>query len=426
MTTSDGRPDRHSVAVPDMLATALTDCDEYRLMQPHGEALVVNQPRLVSEVLVTEAQRYSKGPLQESMFSALLGRSVSMVEGKEHRALRRLLSPLFTRESARRSLPTILSVFHAHRRQWSGAEPVNLFAVLNELSVRTVGATLIDEPDLWGEGEFCEARCRLWARMNELATTTSDATATAGTDHAIRVDRDIETIRSKVGSMFERRLRNPRGDTLTALTSLALAGHITREAVIDQIIALMMAAHETNAGALYWSLVGLSRDGHWASRAVAQADAVLGERRPAPTDIDALTVIRAVALEALRLYPPAARQFRVTTADGILGDQPLSSGSAVFISHLALHRRTSLYSEPQQFNPDRWLSGPSPGPDAFIPFGRGRHRCLGRHYAEFELVTLLALITQHYEVELSGANDKLALAIALRPAEPTWASLIAR
>ena len=83
-----------------------------------------------------------------------------------------------------------------------------------------------------------------------------------------------------------------------------------------------------------------------------------------------------------------------------------------------MHRDPAVYTDPDVFDPERFLAGPrgpgkSPSPSHYLPYGRGVHTCLGRNLARQEIVVSVARLLRDYEVALEPVADPLAI---------TWAT----
>jgi cytochrome P450 len=84
-----------------------------------------------------------------------------------------------------------------------------------------------------------------------------------------------------------------------------------------------------------------------------------------------------VVSESLRLYPPAAAIARVSAADDEIGEVKIPAGSLVMISPWVLHRHAKLWSEPEAFDPSRFLADkPLAHHLAYLPFGAGPRVCV--------------------------------------------------
>lgn len=96
----------------------------------------------------------------------------------------------------------------------------------------------------------------------------------------------------------------------------------------------------------------------------------------------------AVIAEGMRLRPAFPFTGRKVLRDFDLGDVTVPAGALIVISVMALHERPELHPDPTSFRPERFL-GERPGTYTWLPFGGGRHRCLGASLALFESRVLL-------------------------------------
>ena len=116
-----------------------------------------------------------------------------------------------------------------------------------------------------------------------------------------------------------------------------------------------------------------------------------------------------VLRESLRLIPPVAiygrnvRKDRTTT----LGGRELPPDTPVMVVTKAVQRSASHWKNPDQFNPERWANGgveANPiGSDYFFPFGRGPRMCLGAGFAMFCMKIILASMLSRAAVKTSGS-----------------------
>nr|MBK7067498.1 cytochrome P450 [Deltaproteobacteria bacterium] len=133
-----------------------------------------------------------------------------------------------------------------------------------------------------------------------------------------------------------------------------------------------------------------------------------------------MKVTDAVARETMRLYPPAHLIGREATRDLTLGPYAIPKGTAVLMSPWALHRDRRFWPDALAFRPERWLDGSAERApkNAYLPFGGGPRVCIGNHFAQMELVLVLATILRRVRYErTSAAPVRLQAAITLRPAE---------
>ncbi|MCD9033993.1 cytochrome P450 [Luteimonas sp. Y-2-2-4F] len=94
-----------------------------------------------------------------------------------------------------------------------------------------------------------------------------------------------------------------------------------------------------------------------------------------------------VALEMLRLWPPASQHGRRVLQDHRIGPVTALRDDDIVIPVYALHRHPDEWRNPHAFAPQRWQDDPRP--PAFMPFSAGLGACIG---AQFEIKWLAAVV----------------------------------
>lgn len=72
----------------------------------------------------------------------------------------------------------------------------------------------------------------------------------------------------------------------------------------------------------------------------------------------------------------------------------LSIQTLITLCHFATSRDPAVFSNPDEFQPHRWLKkDQAHHPYASVPFGVGKRSCIGRRIAELELYLALARVS---------------------------------
>jgi unspecific monooxygenase len=130
-----------------------------------------------------------------------------------------------------------------------------------------------------------------------------------------------------------------------------------------------------------------------------------------------LPYTRAVVNETLRLYPPAAAIARGSVATDHVAGTTIPGGSLIMISPWVLHRHANLWSDPEAFDPSRFLDDKPPAHRfAYMPFGAGPRICVGAQFALAEAGLVLAMLVQRFEFTL--ADDVPVLPITVITTQP--------
>ena len=186
--------------------------------------------------------------------------------------------------------------------------------------------------------------------------------------------------------------------------------------VRDNLLAFIVAGHETTALALSWALYLVAFAPSVQQRARSEAQAVLQGRVAGADDVPKLPYVRQIIDEALRLYPPAAILGRTAMADDTLGGRQVRKGDTVMLPIYALHRNHLLWDNPDAFDPDRFAPDKKPTRYSYLPFGEGPRICIGAAFAQIEAVIILATLLSRFKFErIPGIDPKPVLLITLRP-----------
>jgi cytochrome P450 len=146
----------------------------------------------------------------------------------------------------------------------------------------------------------------------------------------------------------------------------------------DEMMTIFIAGTETTAAAIAWAFEYLSREPAALDRLVAEIDRGEGD-----------AYLTATVQEVLRLRPSIPQIIPRTVMKPIeIGGVRYEPGMLLWASAYLLNRNPSVYSEPGEFRPERFL-GSKPGFYTWIPFGGGRIRCLGDKIAIFEMNAMI-------------------------------------
>jgi unspecific monooxygenase len=116
--------------------------------------------------------------------------------------------------------------------------------------------------------------------------------------------------------------------------------------------------------------------------------------------------------EALRLYPPAFTIVRLAKHADDAGGIQVPAGAIVFIAPWALHRHRRLWSQPEVFDPARFLPGALvPDRFAYLPFGIGPRVCIGAQFALTEATLVLATMIKAFRIERADGEPVMPVGI---------------
>lgn len=118
------------------------------------------------------------------------------------------------------------------------------------------------------------------------------------------------------------------------------------------------------------------------------------------TDIDNLKYLKACIKETLRMYPVVIGNGRTTTSDTTIGGYHIPKGVQVIFQHYVISNLEKYFPQSGEFLPERWMREDETRHGfASLPFGYGRRMCLGRRFAELEMIIVISKILQFYKIE---------------------------
>lgn len=175
------------------------------------------------------------------------------------------------------------------------------------------------------------------------------------------------------------------------------------QAVVDHMIFLMMAAHDTTTITLSTMFFELAKHPEWQERCRAESEA-LGTDTLGYEELGQLESLDLVMRECLRKVAPVPALPRKTVADTEVCGYYLPAGTMVAVAPLVLGNLAELWPEPERFDPERFAAHRREDqvhPYAWVPFGGGVHKCIGMAFGQLEVKTAMhkALRRFHWSVD---------------------------
>jgi cytochrome P450 len=386
------------------LARTYGDVTSYRMA---GEQLfLVNEPKLIRDVLVTHNRNFTKSPGLERS-KRLLGQGLLTSEGAFHLRQRRLMQPAFHRDRVAGYGDLMVGYADRMRRSWSDGATFDIAREMNRLTLSIVGRTLFDvdvEHQAAAVGEALTAVMEsFWMTMLPFGEVLERL--------PVPKLRRARMARARLDAIIYRMIADRRssGGDRGDLLSMLLAAQdeddgagMTDDQVRDEAMTIFLAGHETTANALTWTWCLLSGAPDVEARLHAEVSNVLGGRLPSTADLPSLPFVERVVTESMRLYPPAWIIGRRAIDEYRLNEYVVPPRSILVMSPYIIQRDPRFYADPDRFDPDRWTPEFRGGLPkfAYFPFGGGPRQCIGESFAWMELILLVATIAQQCRLRL--------------------------
>jgi len=372
--------------------------------------LVVTNPDAIKRILVSNNKNYLKGRGFERV-KMLLGNGIIVSDGSFWRRQRTMIQPAFSRKNIQQLCDMMKTVTQQLIPQWQAkaetGEAIDITTEMSEFALEVILRALISsdlDTLIKNNG------------VNPFAFLTDDTTR----DQALAMK--FRQLAPLLQTLIDQRRLTPEEQKHDLLEALMAATDKNGEAMsdkelIDEIMTMIIAGHETSAGTLNWVWVELAQN--------AQAEETLFQEVSPRVQNDTLSMeavaelnyTKQVINEALRLYPPVWLFSRKAISDDTIAGFHVAADTDIFLSPFFTHRAPSLWDKPDEFNPDNFANDGAnlKHKYAFLPFSAGSRRCIGEYFSYIEMQTHLAILANRFKLKLiPGQQIELDPGINLR------------
>ncbi|WP_345343461.1 cytochrome P450 [Rhodococcus olei] len=297
---------------------------------------------------------------------------------------------------------------------WGDEGEIDLLEFFAELTIYTSSACLIGKKF---RDELDDRFARLYHELEQGTDAIAFVDPYAPIESFRRRDAARLALVELVQGIMNGRIANPpRGkadrDMLDVLVSIRDEDgtlRFTADEITGIFISMMFAGHHTTSGTAAWSLIELLRHPDAKARVTTELDELYSDG--ADISFHALRqipVLEAVIKESLRLHPPLIILLRVARGDFEVGGFAIDEGNLVAATPAISNRIPEDFPDPDTFDPGRYID---PNQEdivnrwTWIPFGAGRHRCVGAAFAQMQLKAIFSILLRDYEFEMAQPAD---------------------
>ena len=238
-----------------------------------------------------------------------------------------------------------------------------------------------------------------------------------------------------VQGVMDERLANPPKDkadrdmldVLVSIKDEAGMPRFSADEITGMFISLMFAGHHTSSGTSSWTLIELIRHPEVYGEVLTELDELYADGHEVSFHaLRSIPKLDNVVKETLRLHPPLIVVMRVAKGEFEVCGHPIHEGQMVACSLAVSNKIPEDFPDPERFNLDRY-DNPEQADIAnrwtYVPFGAGRHRCVGAAFAQMQIKAIFSVLLREYEFEMAQPaetyrNDHSKMVVQLnRPAK---------
>ena len=290
---------------------------------------------------------------------------------------------------------------------WGDEGEIDLLDWFAELTIYTTSSCLIGKP-------FREELNSSFARHYHELERGTDAIAYVDPYADIASFRRRDAARERLVELVQAIIdkRKARGtvpkeerDLLDVLISIDMSA----DYVTGIFISMMFAGHHTSSGTASWALIELMRHPETMKGVVAELDGLYADGSEVSFQaLRSIPLLEAALKETLRLHPPLIILMRVVQEEIELAGHRIQPGTVVAASPRVSNRIADDFPEPDLFDPSRYLDPRQEDLQnrwTWIPFGAGKHRCVGNAFAMMQMKAIFSVILRDYEFEPAQPSE---------------------
>jgi sterol 14-demethylase len=286
---------------------------------------------------------------------------------------------------------------------WGDEGEIDLLDWFAELTIYTTSSCLIGKP-------FREELDSSFAHCYHELERGTDALAYVDPYMDIESFRLRDAAREKLVELVQaiidkRKVRGKVAREERDLLDVLISIDMTADYITGIFISMMFAGHHTSSGTASWALIELMRSPEVMTDVVAELDDLYADGSEVSFQaLRSIPRLEAALKETLRLHPPLIILLRVVQEEIELAGHLIPPGTMVAASPRVSNRIAEDFPEPQSFDPSRYLDERQEDLQnrwTWIPFGAGKHRCVGNAFAMMQMKAIFSVILRDYEFEMA-------------------------
>ena len=369
-----------------------------------NKKLIFSQDKeFVEYILKQNHKNYFKSEIQSVTLGKYIGNGLLTNNGKDWLKQRRLIQPGFSKIKITNLVSIMDDEIEKAFRSFDREPEVDLYDFFHTLAFNIVAKTLfssdIEETEVKELGKIITEVQEVFAKEVRLPFYTQILKAFGVIGKTIRKSERSKAIIQRVLDK-RRNSGEEKNDLLDMLiqsryedTQLPMSD----KQLVDEMLILFIAGHETTANALSFIFFEISRNPE-AEKKLRQEIAEEGENAFTTESLMKKSFTVNVIKEAMRLHSPAWAIDRQALEDDRFKDYSWEKGTLIILYISGLHRNPKYWDRPDEFIPERFDDENAKN-FAYYPFGAGPRLCIGEHFAMMEMALIVRKFYEKYSFQ---------------------------
>ncbi len=392
--------------------------DTFRLNIGFGRKIIFSRDSGFAEYVLQKNQRnYKKSEIQTQDMAKYLGHGLLTAEGELWKKQRKLIQLAFHKKQLAGLLDKVQAAITVELNKIRTNAPMDIFPVFNDLAFQTVVKSLFSSAV--GQREIDRLQFITEAAQKMLVKELRQPYLGWYFKWFGKIkehlDLTVEARQILTRIIEERKQSGKREDDLLDMLLDARyedGNAMTHEQLVDEILILFTAGHETTSNALTFITQLLGRNPEIQEKVLTEVKSAKNNSEDLMEFLRHCRYTQAVVEEGMRLYPPVYFIDRVNLEDDEFEGKSFPEGTSLLFSIYEIHRHPDLWEEPEKFLPERFLEGKYAN---YFPFGAGPRKCIGNNFAMYEMVMTVAELVSRYKIGGATGEIEIQPLITLKP-----------
>lgn len=378
--------------------------------------ILTQNPDFINYILKENHKNYNKSELATDRAVEFFGKGLLFSNGDYWLRQRRLIQPAFHREKMKGLYDIIIKSIDESLLKFPTGESIDIYPLVHQLSFTILMQSLFDIKLSFKVMEelsqiFTELQSFLIKDINQpLRRLFYPFTGTKN----IQLKKTKRLREIFIGIINERKASDKNYDDLLDMLLKSkyedTGEGMTNEQIVDEVLILIFAGHETTANTLSWLLYLLSTNKDSVQK--------LTDSFEGSTILECLNneYLKATINEVMRLYPAAWMTERVAIEDDEFEGFSFPKNTIIIPFFFGLHRDKKLWNDELKFDPERFIVASTVAKSKnYFPFGAGPRMCIGNSFAMAEMSFFIFSFLKKFQIKSTGQIPVMKALITLRP-----------
>lgn len=370
--------------------------DVFKTVTPMGTGVIVCGPAVNKLLLVDHSKSTSNAGAWQSSLGRLFPNGLMLMDGDQHKSHRSIILEAFKPKPMQGYLDGLPELFQHEFDRLKGVSEFDALPFFKQLTLK-IAAEIFFGFDIRSD----------LSKVNQAISDIVNAST------ALPINLPFTTFKKGLQgraflvdyfqSVLPERRSAPGRDLFSRLCEVENeeGEKLTDQEIIDHLIFILMAAHDTTAITMTWMSYLLAKHPKWQQRIHNESISVVGNPSLKVSDIRRLESSSLVFKETLRLNPPLILIPRYLTEELEINGLNIPKKTVVSAVIQLTQTDDRVWDNAAAFDPERFTNERKEQnrcPFSYAPFGAGNHHCIGFQFAEMSTKLGMSMLLNQFEL----------------------------